>query len=75
MSHEAKKIAAGPSDSQVVLGPAHLAERLSEVPQNVELVEQDRRLRSMGLRGFQERFHMSITAIRIPLHFLGPSHS
>jgi len=37
-----------------VFGSAHLVERLSEVPNDVELLEQDRRLGGVLLRGLQE---------------------
>ena len=58
-----------------VLALAHGVQSLAEVAQHVELVEQD-----AGLRGvaswceFRNGFHMSITAMRIPALFLGPSH-
>jgi hypothetical protein len=58
----------------VVLGPAHLVECLPQVPHHVELVEQDRRLGRIAFAELRNGFHISMTAILIPLLFLGPSH-
>ena len=55
----------------VVLGPAHLVECLPQVPYHVELVEQDRRLERVGLRGVQERLSHVHDRDLDPLALLG----
>jgi len=58
-----------------VLGLSHLVERFAEMTHDVELVEQDRGLRSLRRVTLRNGFHMSITASSSWPLFLGPSQA